>query len=164
MVRVPYQGACTLQVWGLCDLPFENFSPALVFVRVHAAARGTCHVARSATWRMPSSCWCFGASNGLGPVRIRPSVRPLLTKALRPPRRCVLLGLNRWCCHLARKVSTWPIEFNFDMHIKKLPIWYLRLYSMAVIKRRSDVLYRSNILITPFSMRFFTGRYSFLFF
>ena len=46
---VPYQGACTLQVWGLCDLPFENYAPALVFVGVHAAARGTCHVARSAT-------------------------------------------------------------------------------------------------------------------
>ena len=49
MVRVPYQGACTLQVWDFCDLPFENFAPALVFVRVHEAARGTFHVARSAT-------------------------------------------------------------------------------------------------------------------
>ena len=39
----------TMQVWGLCDLPFENFAPALVFVRVHAAARGTCHVTRGAT-------------------------------------------------------------------------------------------------------------------
>ena len=49
MLRVLYQGACNLQVWGLCDLPFENFAPALVFVRVYAAARGTFHVARSAT-------------------------------------------------------------------------------------------------------------------
>ena len=49
MVRVPYQGAFILQVWGLCDLPFENFAPAIIFVMVHAVAPGTCHVARGAT-------------------------------------------------------------------------------------------------------------------
>ena len=25
MALVPYQGARTLQIWGLCDLPFGNF-------------------------------------------------------------------------------------------------------------------------------------------
>ena len=98
---------------GSLRSPFENFAPALVFVRVHAVARGTCHVTRGATWHIPSSFRRFGASNGLGPVRIRPSVRPLLTKALRPPCRCVLLGLNRWWRRRWRSLSlTWPIPFR----------------------------------------------------
>ena len=54
----------------------------MVSLRVHAAARGTCHVARGATWQTPSSFRRFGASFGVCRVQIGPSVRPLFTKVL----------------------------------------------------------------------------------
>ena len=54
----------------------------MVLLRVHAAARGTCHVARSATWPTPSSFRRFGASNGVCPVRIGFAAPELLTKVL----------------------------------------------------------------------------------
>ena len=61
----------------------RRFCPAsIVLLRVHAAARGTCHVARGATRPTPSSFRRFGASFGVCPVRIGPSVRLLLTKVL----------------------------------------------------------------------------------
>ena len=47
---------------------------SVVLLRVHAAARGTCHVARGATWQTPSSFRRFGASFGVCYVRIGPSV------------------------------------------------------------------------------------------
>ena len=48
MARMPYQGAFTLQVWGLCDLPFENYSTSALLVWVSetgvcAAAARFCH-------------------------------------------------------------------------------------------------------------------------
>ena len=61
----------------------RRFCPAsIVLLRVHAAARGTCHVARGATWPTPSSFRRFGASFGVCRVQIGLSVRPLLTKVL----------------------------------------------------------------------------------
>ena len=95
---------------GTCAIPGRMYPASLGSLR--PPLRKFCTSAcfrKGSRGRMPSSFWCFGASNGLGSVRIRPSARPLLTKALRPPRRCVLLGMNRWCCHLARKVLTLPI-------------------------------------------------------
>ena len=54
----------------------------VVLLRVHAAARGTCHMARGATWPTPSSFRRFGASNGVCPVRIGFADPELLTKVL----------------------------------------------------------------------------------
>ena len=62
---------------------FRTLCPvSIVLLRVHAAARGTCHVARGATWQTPSSFRRFGASFGVCRVQIGPSVRPLFTKVL----------------------------------------------------------------------------------
>ena len=69
---------------------FRSLRPSLrkkcpahvVFVRVHAAARGTCHVPRGATRPTPSSFRRFGASNGVCPVRIGFADPELLTKVL----------------------------------------------------------------------------------
>ena len=58
-------------------------TPAKVYLlRVHAAARGTCHVARGATWQTPSSFRRFGASFGVCRVQIGPSVRRYSQKSL----------------------------------------------------------------------------------
>ena len=59
-------------------------SPDSIFPRGHAAARGTCLVARSATWPPPSSFRRSGASNEPSLVRIGPAVPALFTKPLRP--------------------------------------------------------------------------------
>ena len=62
---------------------FRILCPAcMVLLRVHAAARGTCHVARGATGQTPSSFRRFGASFGVCYDRIGPSVPELLTKVL----------------------------------------------------------------------------------
>ena len=64
-------------------LSVRRFGPScMVLLRVHAAARGTCHVARGATWQTPSSFRRFGASFGVCRVQIGPSVLELFTKVL----------------------------------------------------------------------------------
>ena len=69
--------------FGLSDSSRLGCTPAKVFLlRVHAAARGTCHVARGATWQTPSSFRRFGASFGVCRVQIGPSVPELFTKVL----------------------------------------------------------------------------------
>ena len=71
---------CKFQV---LRLSLRKKCPAhVVFVRVHAAARGTCHVARGATWPTPSSFRRFGAFFGVGLVRIGFADPELLTKTL----------------------------------------------------------------------------------
>ena len=61
----------------------RRFGPScMVLLRVHAAARGTWHVARGAMWPTPSSFRRFGASFGVCRVQIGPAVRELLTKVL----------------------------------------------------------------------------------
>ena len=68
---------------GLSDSSRLGCTPAKVFLlRVHAAARGTCHVARGATWQTPSSFRRFGASFGVCRVQIGPAVPELFTKVL----------------------------------------------------------------------------------
>ena len=67
----------------LSDSSRLGCTPAKVFLlRVHAAARGTCHVARGATWQTPSSFRRFGASFGVCYDRIGPAVPELFTKVL----------------------------------------------------------------------------------
>ena len=64
-------------------LSVRRFGPScMVLLRVHAAARGTCHVARGATWQTPSSFRRFGASFGVCRVQIGRAVPELLTKVL----------------------------------------------------------------------------------
>ena len=59
----------------------------MVLLRVRAAARGTCHVARGATWQTPSLFRRFGASFGVCYDRIGPAVLELFTKVLGHPDR-----------------------------------------------------------------------------
>ena len=62
---------------------FRTLCPVSIeLLRVHAAARGTCHVARGATWQTPSSFRRFGASFGVCRVQIGPAVPELFTKVL----------------------------------------------------------------------------------
>ena len=76
------QGASDLKVWALGHFPFGLQPWHNIFRMVHAAARGTCHVARSATWPPPSSLRRSGASNEPSLVRIGPAVPALFTKPL----------------------------------------------------------------------------------
>ena len=79
---------------------FRPLCPAnIVLLRVHAAARGTCHVARGATWQTPSSFRRFGASFGVCRVQIGPSVPELFTK---------VLGQTDWLTH----TQTGPAELQ----------------------------------------------------
>ena len=85
------QGASDLKVWAP-HFPF-GLQPWHIFRRVHAAARGTCHVARGATWPPPSSFRRSGASNEPSPVRIGPASPALFSKPVPPlatftPRSC----------------------------------------------------------------------------
>ena len=80
MTRNSGQGASALKVWTPGHFPFGLQPWHNIFRRVHAAARGTCHVARGATWPPPSSFRRSGASNEPSPVRIGPAVPALFTK------------------------------------------------------------------------------------
>ena len=74
--------------FGLSDSSRLGCTPAqLILLRVHAAARGTWHVARGATWQTPSSFRRFGASFGVCRVPIGPAVPELFTKVLGHPDR-----------------------------------------------------------------------------
>ena len=71
------QGASDLKVWAPGYFPFGLQPWHNIFRRVHAAAHGTCQVARSATWPPPSSFPRSGASNAPSLVRIGPAVPAL---------------------------------------------------------------------------------------
>ena len=105
MTRNSDQGASDLKVWALGHFPFGLQPWHNIFRRVHAAARGTCHVARGATWPPPSSFRRSGASNEPSPVRIGPAVPALFTKPVSPLATFTAQYCREQCTFLPPDVS-----------------------------------------------------------